>query len=522
MNPLKTQKTDGDMQPAALHQKRCWILIVSAALIGILANVLFFDKNPGLSYPIFVIAFYGAFFLNAGKGMRIRPDFGWLLLIPVSLLSLTWLIFSNPLFHALNFIAIPILIVIQTTLISGRASEQWSSFFFIRDVLYGFFYRPFAYIALPFRIIAGFIRSRSGLKKNSTFLKVILGVIATVPLLVIIVSLLASADIEFERLVNRLPGFFFHLNFNDWLPQFLFAAGVAILTFSYLWSLIIPSGADRSPKKRQTVTDSGLDPVISVTMLSMINMIYLLFTWIQFSYLFSGFSFSLPDHFTYAEYARRGFFELILVTLINFTILIILIYFTRKSSTGMNLVLKSFQSLLVLCTGIMLLSAFIRMYLYEMMYGFTYLRILTHAFMIFLFVLLILTLVRIWRKNINLWKGLILSSVTAFVLINYLNIDALIANYNIDRYQMTGKIDTVYLGTLSDDAVPELVRLLGAKDERVSARMENELLERKKRLDADLPWQSFNLSKERARKILSGYHFTFHPGYESHVEYQEP
>ncbi|MEZ4508571.1 MAG: DUF4153 domain-containing protein [Eubacteriales bacterium] len=44
---------------------------------------------------------------------------------------------------------------------------------------------------------------------------------------------------------------------------------------------------------------------------------YALFTYVQFTYLFGG---TLPVDLTYSEYARAGFGQFLVVTLVNFTV----------------------------------------------------------------------------------------------------------------------------------------------------------------------------------------------------------
>jgi hypothetical protein len=259
--------------------------------------------------------------------------------------------------------------------------------------------------------------------------------------------------------------------------------------------------------------NNRVDHVIAVTILSLINAIYVLFTLIQFSYLFGSFSFALPAHFTYAEYARRGFFELVVVTLINFSILLVIVSCTKKGGKAINKTIQLLESLLVFCTLVMLLSAFVRMFLYEQMYGYTYLRVLTHAFMIFLFGLFIVTLCRIWKENLRLYKFYLLAAIAALVIINYMNIDVLITKWNIDRYEQTGKIDVNYLATLSDDAIPAMTVLLSAKDEPVAGQIENYLFERKRELAKKRSWQSFNLSQYRAMRLLDRYDLSYNARY---------
>nr|WP_290443515.1 DUF4173 domain-containing protein [Sporolactobacillus kofuensis] len=472
-------------------------------LLGILANVLFFDRNLGLSYPIFVLAFYGIFLWNTQS--TVEKNFAGFLMIPVVLLSLTYLIFSNKVFYAINFIAIPILIVMQTTWSANKARGAWSPYHAIGDLFLGFLYRPFVFMALPLQLISKKLSQGMGTKKESNFFKITIGILVAVPLVAVIVALLASADQIFNSMVDALPNIFIHIPFETLIPRTIFSTVITLLSFSYIWSLM------RKPKIKRIVFEdrdhvvslrSSLDQVISSTLLSMINAIYVLFTLIQFSYLFGGFSFALPAEFTYAQYARRGFFELVLVTLINFSILLLLIYCTKKGTTRMNRMMQALETLLVFCTLIMLVSAFVRMYLYEQMYGYTYLRVFTHAFMIFLFVLVMFTLVRIWNGRMNLFKCYVLTGITALVLINFTTIDAFITKWNIDRYEHTGKIDIGYLTELSDDAVPGMIRLLHAKDDQIAGPIENYLYERKQELNK-MDWQSFNFSSYHAKRLLS-------------------
>jgi hypothetical protein len=418
-------------------------------------------------------------------------------------------------FYALNLMAIPLLIVMQTTLAAGRSKSAWDSVTFIGDVFLGFLYRPFAFLFLPFRLIVKRVNKRLSVGKNSTLTRVLLGVLIAVPLVVIVVTLLASADEVFSYLLGSIPELFAAIHFDEFVPRFIFATVIALCSFSYIWSLITkrkPLTTFREPEDYVSLTNS-LDYVVAATILSIINTIYVFFTLIQFSYLFGGFSLDLPQQFTYAEYARRGFFELVLVTLINFSILLALIYWTKKVGKVMDRTIQVLESLLVGCTLIMLGSAFIRMYLYEQMYGFTYLRVLTHAFMILLFVLFIFTLCRIWDVRVKLFKYYLLTAIAAFVLINYANIDVLITKLNIERYEQTGKIDVGYLSSLSDSAIPQLIGLLQAKDE-VSAKTENYLYERKKELNEERSWQSFNLSRLHAEKVLANFELHHNKAYD--------
>jgi len=172
-------------------------------------------------------------------------------------------------------------------------------------------------------------------------------------------------------------------------------------------------------------------------------------------------------------------------------------------------VVRILYSLLVVCTLVMLFSAHFRMSLYEEAYGYTYLRMLTHTFMVFLFVLFVIAVYRVWNERVSLLKPYIVAAIISYLVINYINIDVIIARNNINRYYKTGQIDVSYLTQLSYDVVPELVVLLDCKDDSVAVQVDNYLYDKKKELAAGGPWQSFNVSKYRSEKALSKHELVY-------------
>jgi len=217
--------------------------------------------------------------------------------------------------------------------------------------------------------------------------------------------------------------------------------------------------------------------------------------------MFGSLNNALPPDFTYAEYARRGFFELLTVTLINFSLVISSIRFTRKDGKLVTRTVQILHSLLIICTVVILSSAFLRMSLYEEVYGYTYLRVLTHSFMIFLFVLFVIAFYKIWNERISLLKPYIVVTLGAYMILNFANIDVLIAKNNLDRYFETGKLDTEYFRNLSYDSIPVLVNLVN--DKNVSHVIKDYLVEQQEVLSKEQSWQSFNLSQYKAKEVLS-------------------
>jgi hypothetical protein len=255
-----------------------------------------------------------------------------------------------------------------------------------------------------------------------------------------------------------------------------------------------------------------LDPIVLLTILILVSAIYSVFSFIQFRYLFGGSSFVLPSSFTYAEYARRGFAELVFVTIINFVILIFGITFVKKDSKRIFDAIRAFLTLLVIFTFILLISAFYRMLVYEQAYGFTYLRIFVQAFMIVLFFLFIINIVYIWHRRLPIIKTYFIIALAIYIIMNFANVDKIIANNNIERYRKTGQIDMAYLKSLSYDAFPEIdgfyISIKDSKDlknKQIADEIPGYFAGKKQDLKNQESWQSFNISRNKAGNIISRY-----------------
>ena len=67
-----------------------------------------------------------------------------------------------------------------------------------------------------------------------------------------------------------------------------------------------------------------IDHTIIISMLSVINLVFVLFLISEVSKLCGNFL-QIPNGYIYSSYAREGFFQLLFVTIINFSIILYLI-----------------------------------------------------------------------------------------------------------------------------------------------------------------------------------------------------
>ena len=160
---------------------------------------------------------------------------------------------------------------------------------------------------------------------------------------------------------------------------------------------------------------------------------------------------------TYADYVHQGFGQLTAVTLLTLLVVATVVRCAAEASSTDRLVLRLTLGALCLLSLVVVASAINRVLVYEDAYGFTRLRVLVTVFEGWLGLVLVLVLVAGLR-----WSGgwlprtVLLSGATVLLAIALVNPDARIAQWNLDRYAATGRVDVTYLGGLSADAAPAL------------------------------------------------------------------
>jgi hypothetical protein len=486
-----------------LERKKYWILLYGL-IIGISFDIFFYNKTLGISYPVFIVIILLIFIASFWGSLKKLSNVGWLFTIPVLLLASTFLIYSNQILKILNYMIVPFLIIIFSSLVTGVNKSDWSDIRFIGDMIKRVFV-PFGFIHKPFVTLFRIDVHAGGKGRSRVLPKVLLGILIAVPVLAIIIWLLSSADIIFKDLFTNIP-------ISKIVKHFLVVVSVFVYAACFLWSLLKAFDEREKSIYEKIKWKLFFDPVILLTILVLINIVYAVFSVIQFTYLFGGSSFVLPSSYTYAEYARRGFFELVVVSIINLGILLFGIVFVKKENKKMFTAIRAFLTLLVVFTFVLLSSAFYRMLVYEQAYGFTYLRVFVQTFMIMLFFLFIVNIIYIWYSKLPIIKSYFIISLAVYIIMNFANVDVIIAKNNISRYYETKQIDMTYLKGLSYDAVPEMQNLLlSVKDssdpgeKQIAEDIIEYFTNKKMELEDQRSWQSFNISRYKAEKIIDKY-----------------
>ncbi|RDU35736.1 DUF4173 domain-containing protein [Neobacillus piezotolerans] len=478
-------------------RKEDWLFLVACLGIGILAVEAFTWGRIGISYFVFIAAFYSVFFWRF-RGFQFRHQrLGWLVLGAIWLLSASYFLFDSDVFYGLNILAIPALVVFHIALITGPKQAHWAHPVFLIYILKRIG-ASIAYNTAVARLFGRIAIRKTGGGKGVVAKKVLIGAVISLPVLAVVLNLLISADSQFERILSGFPDWFS----IDGEMVFRIVASL-IYTFAFFGYLQINLKRRLEIQQLKSGGPSGVvDPVTALTVLIILDAVYVLFVAVQFKYFFSG---TLGEEFTYAEYARRGFFELVFVSLINLSVTIFVLTFSKIGGQRLWRTVQGALSILVVATGVILTSAFMRLMMYEAAYGFTFTRVLVHSFMIFLLVIFCYTFAKIWLARLSLLHFYFISALVFYTAINIVGVDKIVVERNLDRFEETGKIDLHYLAYMSDAGTLGLIKLYREQPETPGLR--GLLLEKKKSLPESERWQSYNLTREKAKEALKQLQF---------------
>lgn len=303
-------------------------------------------------------------------------------------------------------------------------------------------------------------------KKGGSAMKrvgaVALGACIALPLLCILIPLLMRADAAFEGLLDSLP----QLNAAEIVVTFLFGI------FFGFWLYLRGVGLKHSPKKEYAPAKKrkGISAITVNTALIAICVVYVVYLVSQLAYFSGAFSGFLPEEYTLAEYARRGFFEMAWICAVNLLVICLAAGVCRKKDGRAPL----FTRLLCLFVGIVTLflvaSASSKMFMYIGGYGMTRLRLLTEVIMIFMGLTTLIISIWLFVPKLPYMKAVLIVALVMGAAVAWADVDTVVAKYNVEAYQ-SGKLKTVdvdYLGTLNYGAVPYIYQLTSDSDPQVA------------------------------------------------------
>jgi hypothetical protein len=442
----------------AFMKKNPNLLWIMAILLGWLFDFLFWQQSFGVNFAIFTVCcLLGGFLLLRVNDQR--PARGTLWLIPLILFfaAITF-IRAEPLTVFLG-VLIPFLlmVVLANTFLGGR----WFAYS-LADYVSGFFKLMGSMLAQPAMFNSEVSRERKESSQQAVKINIwpaLRGILIAIPILAIFAALLASADSIFSNQLGALLKPFFGW---DKFPEYIFRL-FYILLIAYGLAGAFLHAALHSRDEKLIGEEKPLVPQFlgfteTAIVLGSVIVLFAAFVVIQVRYLFGGLANINITGFTYSEYARRGFGELMAVAFLSLLMIMGFGAITRRESQAHKWAYSGLSIAIVLLVMVILISAYQRLNLYEVAYGFSRLRTYTYVALVWIGVLLLAVgILEFLRRERFIALAVLLTSLGFAVSLSLLNVDGFIVRHNVDRVMQGQSLDVQYLVSFSSDAIPVLV-----------------------------------------------------------------
>lgn len=458
-----------------MHGRLLSVWVVGAGLLlGVWGMLLFYGRLVGLSFPLFILALVGMV-LTFNRRHPALPRNLWLV-VPLLFFAVMVGVRADWIVLTLNILAVFALGALALYYMrTGKHADTASLGRHIGGTLT-------AMLTIPFSAVPKILEARGWLGENlpqnrTPVIAVGRGVAFALPVLLVFGVLLGSADAVFGQYVSSVWNSFGYVNIGNivgrsgtslligWLV-------IGVLAYSFPLAALRPqmttkeaaadanAVVDTEPKNKPRFKISMIEGSI---ILGSVNLLFAAFVLIQFAYFFGG---QVVTGLSYAEYARRGFFELVAVSVLTLGLVLIVDSVTVRQASSENKIFRALSVLMVCLMGVMLMSAWRRMSLYEDAYGFTHLRIYTRIFMGWLGVLFGFFLLSLFRLRLQIFTlGILLSTIGFLATLNIFNVDYYIAEQNINRYYAGYDFDVRFISYLSPDALPPIIALYQSTDD---------------------------------------------------------
>lgn len=236
-----------------------------------------------------------------------------------------------------------------------------------------------------------FIKIDTNKDKNDKVINIIFGTIIGVFISGLILALLTSADAYFDKFLSSIVTNI-NVDFNLWYV----IKGIIYFVILFVIGINLFKNKEIALKESKM---SRANKTVITTMLFIVNFVFVLFLISEISKLCGNFL-KVPKGYIYSSYAREGFFQLLFVTLINFGIILYLIYKTNLVKEDKKV--KCLVLSLIAFSIFLIFNSYYRMFLYIGRFGFTNLRLQVILFLfmeIILFGFIIKKIIRGAKKD---------------------------------------------------------------------------------------------------------------------------
>jgi hypothetical protein len=480
-------------------------LVLIAFGLGLAFEIFFYKRAPGLSVSLWLaLGVVAAVAAAASESRRLTASAAGLLPVVLALAAVTY-VRLEPL---TVFLALASALALFALVARLAADEQLLDLGWL-DLALAWVMIPLEAWIRPWPVVADVwarrVRERGG---RRILFSVLRGLALAVPVVVVFGALLGTADLVFGDYLEAALRWLDLERLADWAGRAVVIGLVGLFCLGVLVIAYRPQPQRRLLGRERPIVAAFLGFTEAAILLGALDLLFLGFVGVQFAYLFGGEANIHATAYTYAEYARRGFGELLAVGFLSLGLIYALAAVTRRAETGARRAFASLSGLLVLLVGVILVSAYQRLVLYEGAYGFSRLRTYTHVALVWLGITFASFLVLLLAGRLRAMALVGLGVALGFSLsLAVLNVDAFIVARNTQRWAAMGEIDVAYLLQLSDDALPGLVNLARQADDDVRAELLPQLACRQSRLERAARtgnWLSSHAARDAASRALSG------------------
>ena len=462
--PLQMMQKNEEQKKAEaekMEKSAQWFKVVAPGtfLYAIVYAICMYKNPEGIGVPFGVGATLYFFYYYAKKfyGTARKCDM-FLMITTVILGILTCTTDSEPLIY-LNKLMIFVLATIYLLSLFFDVTG-WSFQAYVKAGWYAF-WGGVSMMLTPFAEGMAFLKIRKMKKEKDPIdektkekmIAIIIGIIIAIPIVFVLVLLLSGADLFFREMAENIIDSIIYWELPEFFDRDFFGfLGTVLVAFMIGYGVVSYITTKDTISKETARKGIKANPYIAISCSAMIAFVYLVFVGIQIFGLFMG-TLTLPDGYTYAEYARQGFFQLTFVCLFNVCMVLVCMACFED-----NTVLKWIMAVISACTYVMLVSAAYRMLLYISVYHLTFLRVFVLWAIAVMAITMLGITVFIFKKEFPIFKYILVSITVLYIGFTAAHPDFWIAKYNIAQADTKEGIDEYQLlfGLSLDAAVPVL------------------------------------------------------------------
>lgn len=442
------------------------IFLLTTFLISAVLDLFWSVNSRGLSTAVI---YFGFFTVATVYILTKRKAFSKEAILPGALailISVSYIIHGDESHFIFTFLLLIYLSGSYCVKMLGEAKDTYGSYFYLLEVWRSEVAIPIKNTFLPLRSLVSYIKERSAEKKkiSGKTLGIIGGAVLSVPVICVVVPLLIDGDAAFGSLatstVDKIGELFEKLFANMELP--VVEAFLALFVAPYIYNVMFCFRHGITDEKREEKNKSYkslriISSNVFAGFLGVISLVYVIYLLSQFAYFFSAFTGKLPDgsEISVAQYARRGFFEMAAVAVINLGIIGVTVLFSKRNESQLSRMIKGFDLFLSVFTIIIVSTSISKILLYIAEYGLTHKRIYVFIIDLILVVAFTMVIVRLFRKSFPYMKVILAFACSMITLMSLVGTDSLIANYNVEMY-LRGNLKTVDVNQLENMGIVAL------------------------------------------------------------------